>query len=157
MVHKDLHNVISFSDPSSTEEQAENRLTDNTVVRGVEQVHEPVPGPSSQAEPRQTSSDTDMTWVGKHPISHLRKLQHDDPDIGPILNAKLANTRPKTQDMVSRSPACRHYWILWDSLLVQDGALFKKFVKKDGSGEYLQVLVPKAIKPRHYAQARAYF
>ena len=30
--------------------------------------------------------------------------------------------------------------------MIQDGLLFKKFVKKDGSGEYLQFIVPKAMK-----------
>ena len=49
--------------------------------------------------------------------------------------------------MVSTSPACRHYWILWDSLHFERGLLFKKFTKKDGSGEYLQFLVPREMKP----------
>ena len=32
-------------------------------------------------------------------------------------------------------------------ILIQAGHLFKKFVKKDGSGEYLQFIVPRAMTP----------
>lgn len=44
--------------------------------------------------------------------------------------------------MVTRSPASSHFWILWDSLVLTDGLLFKKFLKRDGSGKYLQFIVP---------------
>lgn len=78
MVNKGLHNEIIFSDPASTEENAENRLTDSKVVRGVGQVHEPVPGPTSQVEPtqdtRQNSADTAMTWAGKKPNFGLTEV-----------------------------------------------------------------------------------
>ena len=48
--------------------------------------------------------------------------------------------------MVTKSPASRHYWILWDSLEVYNEVLFKRFVKKDGPGEYLQLIVPQSMK-----------
>ena len=48
--------------------------------------------------------------------------------------------------MASKSPADRHYWILWDSLLLKDGLLYRKFPKKDGSGEYTQFVVPRSLK-----------
>ena len=44
--------------------------------------------------------------------SELTKLQEGDPDIGPILRGKLANTKPSSQEMTVRSPAARHYWII---------------------------------------------
>ena len=54
--------------------------------------------------------------------------------------------RPSSKKMVTRSPACRHYWILWDSLILKDVILFKKLLKKDNSGEYLQYIVPSSMK-----------
>ena len=44
------------------------------------------------------------------------------------------------------SPASRHYWIIWDALILQDSLLCKKFIKKDGTGEYIQFIVPTAMK-----------
>ena len=54
--------------------------------------------------------------------------------------------RPSSQEMVTPSPVCRHYWILWDSLILKDGILFRKFLKKDNSSEYLQFIVPSSMK-----------
>ena len=50
------------------------------------------------------------------------------------------------QDMVTHSPATRHYWIIWDSLRLQDGILMKKFLKQDGTGEYQQFMVPRSMR-----------
>ena len=85
-------------------------------------------------------------WVEGQSSKDLQKLQLNDPDIGPILAAKLSDSRPKSQDMIPKSPACRHYWIIWDVLVIKDGILLKKFFKTDGTGDYLQFLVPRAMK-----------
>ena len=73
-------------------------------------------------------------------------MQKEDPDIGPILEAKILGDKLSSQKMVTRSTASRHYWILWDSLAVYDAILFKKLIKRDGSGEYLQFIVPSSMK-----------
>ena len=85
-------------------------------------------------------------WASTRPKGELGKLQREDPDIGPILSAKVTGNKPSSQDMVTCSPATRHYWILWDSLVVYDGILLKKFIKRDGSGEYLQFIVPLSMR-----------
>ena len=53
-----------------------------------------------------------------------------------------------SQEMVTRTPACRHYRILWDFPVVIDGILWKKFLRHDGSDEYLQFLVPFSMKKK---------
>ena len=73
-------------------------------------------------------------------------MQKEDPDIGPVLEAKILGDKFSSQEMVTRSTTSRHYWILWDSLAVYDGILFKKLIKRDGSGEYLQFIVPSSMK-----------
>ena len=85
-------------------------------------------------------------WASTRPKEELGKLQREDPDIGPILSAKVTGNKPSSQDMVTCSPATRHYWILWDSLVVYDGILLKKFIRRDGSGENLQFIVPLSMR-----------
>ena len=58
----------------------------------------------------------------------------------------MAGKRPSSQEMVTCSHATRHYWILWDSLVLRDGILLKRFFKQDGSGEYLQFIVPLVMR-----------
>ena len=86
-----------------------------------------------------------MTFrASTRPKEELGKLQREDPDIGPILPAKATGNKPSSQEMVTCSPATRHYEILWDSLVVYDGILL--FIKRDGSGEYLQFIVPLSMR-----------
>ena len=132
--------------------QIEQKMNENSVTaaRGVNQNTEPQPGPSCQSQDgakiQQNPAISAVAWAGDKSIGDLGRLQNGDPDIGLILRAKVEGDRPSGKEMVSRSPACRHYWILWDSLVVEEGLLFKKFIKKDGTGEYLQFIVPKAMK-----------
>ena len=132
--------------------QIEQKMNQNSVTaaRGVKQNTEPQPGPSCQSQDgakiQQNPAISAVAWAGDKSIGHLGRLQNGDPDIGPILRAKVEGNRPSGKEMVSRSPACRHYWILWDSLVIEEGLLLKKFIKRDGTGDYLQFIVPKAMK-----------
>ena len=81
-----------------------------------------------------------------HSKTELRKMQDRDPDIGPIYRWVTTGNRPHSNDITMESPETRHYWILWDSLKLVDGLLYKQFLKKDGTGEFLQFLVPKCLR-----------
>ena len=48
--------------------------------------------------------------------------------------------------MVDKSPATLHYWTIWELLFLKNGLQYKKFVKKDGSGEHQQLVAPKELK-----------
>ena len=114
-------------------------------MKVLEEAPEPDTSSDGNALERQQVSVLN-SWSNTRSASDLQKLQREDPDIGPILEAKGVGKRPSSQDMASRSPACRHYWILWDLLVVIDRLLFKKFIKQDGSGEYLQFITPSSMK-----------
>ena len=58
----------------------------------------------------------------------------------------MEGTRPTSQDMATKSPAARHYWVQWDVLEVHNNVIFKRFIKKDGSGECLQLRVSCSLK-----------
>ena len=66
-------------------------------------------------------------------------------DIGPVYKWMHSGSRPSSAQVEMESPATRHYWNLWDSLVMEDGCLYRKFYK-DGGNEYLQLLVPKQIR-----------
>ena len=45
-----------------------------------------------------------VSWFQGRSASELAKLQAEDPDIGPVLHGKLANTKPSSQDMALLDP-----------------------------------------------------
>ena len=146
MMHSELYKEII----TAQEEQTHITGSNSEEMIGVKCLKEkPKPGPSSQgaSHPSEPQRSNLLTfWANTRSAEDLQKLQREDSDIGPIINAKLKDKRPTSQDMVTCSPATRHYWILWDLLVIQDGILMKKFLKHDGTGEFLQFVVPTSLK-----------
>jgi len=85
----------------------------------------------------------------------LRKKQMNDPDIGCVIKWIESGKRPFGPDVVSASPVSRHYWNYWHSLSLKNGLLFRKFSKKDGTGEYFQFIVPRSMKSEVMHQVHA--
>ena len=44
--------------------------------------------------------------------------------------------------MATKSPAARHYWILWDDLYLNNGVLCRRFEKMHGADSFIQVIAP---------------
>ena len=148
MFHMGLFPVLTEEKSAEPTEEVGVPKAEEKVVREAKEA-EPQPGTSSQPDrtPRLTRQSVQYTpWASGWTTPELQTLQLDDPDIGPILQAKLTDEKPGSKEMVCKSPACRHYWILWDLLTVHQGLLFKKFLKKDGTGEYQQFVVPRVLK-----------
>ena len=76
----------------------------------------------------------------------LAAKQLQDLDLELIIRAKISNRRPAREEMESKSPACRHYWILWESLFLKEGVLCKAFSKQNNTGEFIQVVVPRHLR-----------
>ena len=129
-------------------EVVERKEVEQNVLKGV--TDGATPGTSAHDSYGKEASDSTVeivtSWFNNRSTAELLRLQEEDEDIGPISRAFRNNKRPSKQDMASKSPAARHYWILWDSLLLKDGLLYRKFPKKDGSGEYMQFVVPRSLK-----------
>ena len=146
MVHSSIYKEIMAAQSELTvaAEAKGNKAENAKCLKEV-----PEPGPSSRSDVETSEAKQSIAtsfWASSRSVEELRKLQREDPDIGPIVEAKLEGKRPSSQDMVTHSPATRHYWIIWDSLILQDGVLVKKYLKQDGTGEYLQFLVPRSIR-----------
>lgn len=148
MFHMGLFPALTEGKAEDTSDEREGPKSEEKVVREAKEA-EPQPGQSNQPDenPRLTRQSVLYTpWANGWTTAELQTLQFEDPDIGPILQAKLTGEKPGNKEMVCKSPACRHYWILWDLLTVHQGLLFKKFLKKDGTGEYQQFVVPRVLK-----------
>ena len=86
------------------------------------------------------------SWAPPYNSGKLRELQLKDKDIGVVLRWKEEGKRPDGSEVCKTSPASRHYWIYWDSLVVRDGVLYRRFDRQDGSGRHLQLIVLEKIR-----------
>ena len=86
------------------------------------------------------------TWLEGYSAEVVHDTQLSDPDISLVMSAIKDETRPSVSEMLGRSPAARHYWIIWGSLFLQDGMLAKKFKKENDTGEYTQLIVPRSLR-----------
>ena len=76
----------------------------------------------------------------------LSKRQKDDPDIKFVYENMLKGTkRPESSEAVTKSPAARHYWLIWDSLKMSNGLIYKECFSKKGDSKYFQLLVPRSL------------
>ena len=126
--------------------ETEEDITNDKLIRAIS---EPKPGPSSMPEEKGNQSVGDQTnwsWASEQNQSTIRSLQYEDPDISPILQAKIQDCKPSASTMARYSPATRHYWIIWDVLETKDGILYKRFNRKNGCGSHTQLLVPDSMK-----------
>ena len=149
MLYESWYKKVAASELIQKEATTQGDVPLAGVVRGICQEAEPEPGQSTGKELSRTERRKEncfVPWTGGHSVNDLKLLQREDLDIGPILAAKLAGTMPSSRDMVSSSPASRHYWVLRDLIFLEHGLLYKKFLKRDGSGEHRQFIVPKSLK-----------
>ena len=59
-----------------------------------------------------------------------------------IISAKQENKRPSRKDISSESPLMKSYWAQWDSLLLVNGCLYRKWESEDGKTERNLIVVP---------------
>ncbi|GBM28864.1 hypothetical protein AVEN_30622-1 [Araneus ventricosus] len=58
----------------------------------------------------------------------IQKAQLEDPTMKPILEKKLNSAdRPSWQKIALESPATKQYGVLWDSLHLKDGVLYRRW------------------------------
>ena len=114
MMHDSLYQQIIQSKkekPVGIKGESEN-------VRSLKEMPEAGPSSKDSSESIEREQDKVTTfWASTRSLQDLCRLQREDTDIGPIATAMESGKRPASQEMVTRSPACRHYWILLDSLI----------------------------------------
>ncbi|KAH3694256.1 hypothetical protein DPMN_081696 [Dreissena polymorpha] len=77
----------------------------------------------------------------------MAAMKNEDRDIETIARAEYATKKPDNIEMVDESPESRHYWIIWDQLLVKEGELYRRG-RCDSltSQTNLQLVTPKKIR-----------
>ena len=144
MMHEQHYKEVVAKSPEHAEPREQAQVIQ--AVRHADQ-EVSVPGTSTETDGLVASTTVPVTpWFQSKSLLELKMMQEEDPDIEPVHKGMTNDREPSSQDMAVKSPAARHYWILWDSLVLQDGLLGKMFVKKDGTGEHMQFIIPKALK-----------
>ena len=73
-------------------------------------------------------------------------MQEQDHNIGPLYRLLVTGKRPISSDVQMESTETRYYLLLWESLQLIEGLVFREFHKKDGTGNFLQFLVPQLLR-----------
>ena len=94
---------------------------------------------------RGTSAEV-TPWFQGHSNLELSIMQNEDGDISLVKNWMRAGKRPPSGDVVQHSPAVRHMWLDWPLLKMEDDILVRSYTKHDGTGKYLQFVVPEKLR-----------
>jgi transposase InsO family protein len=95
---------------------------------------------------RKVTTRAKSSWSLPYDMKDLEKQQSNDPNINPIVTWLKQGVRPYGPEVHNSSPETRHYWNSWDSLKLENGLLYRTFVRKNGSGQYQQLIVPKECR-----------
>ncbi|CAF4895233.1 unnamed protein product [Pieris macdunnoughi] len=80
-------------------------------------------------------------WCGKL----IQEEQQQDSDIKPILDwMKSSAIKPRWNDVASTSTTTKSYWAQWDSLVLHNGVLCRKWENTRGDASHLQLVVPRS-------------
>ena len=78
----------------------------------------------------------------------LRLAQEQDEDVGPVLGWVVASQRPNWTVLQGHSDATRVLCAQWDSLVVKEGILYRRFHSPDGATKFLQIVLPSVLRER---------
>lgn len=88
---------------------------------------------------------TDLSNEWKETLQHA---QQNDADIKPIFDwIKAGAPKPKWSDVAAMSSITKSYWAQWNSLVIQEGVLCRKWENARGDNCHLQMVVPRAKVP----------
>ncbi|XP_070172331.1 protein NYNRIN-like [Polyergus mexicanus] len=79
---------------------------------------------------------------GLENLGNWRKDQLEDPAIAKILLGKEKDQRPSWQEIVSENLFSKIYWSQWDSLVLKNGVLFRKWESPNLQTSVFQIVVP---------------
>ncbi|XP_073815088.1 uncharacterized protein [Musca autumnalis] len=77
--------------------------------------------------------ESDQNWATE---------QRKDPVLSKIIAAKEGDQRPSQKDIASESHILKSYWAQWNSLLLKDGSLYRRWESEDGKTKRNLIVVP---------------
>ena len=73
-------------------------------------------------------------------------MQEQDQNIGPLHKWLVTGNRLTLSEVQMESTKTRYYLLLWESLRLIGRLVYREFHKKDGTGKFLQYLVPQLLR-----------
>ena len=109
-------------------------------VSAVRRNREKRPRVGKKAQHHVNSVQFEAAWTTEEMV----EAQRTDPDIAPILRAKVdGDQRPTWEDISIESPATKSYWAEWDRLYLRGDLLYRKWESNDGRFYRFQLVLPK--------------
>ncbi|GFV84434.1 protein NYNRIN [Trichonephila clavipes] len=107
-------------------------------------VNQKDPCRTSVTESKKVCSNRKASADENGDVHSKRPYQLADPEIKPIIEFKeSSDEKPSCQDIAPFHPTTKHYWALWDSLLLINGVLYRKWQSDDGKTFRWQLILPK--------------
>lgn len=76
-------------------------------------------------------------------LESIAAAQRDDENLRPLLNV---TSRPDWKDVQSSSEETRALWAQFDSLIMQNNVLYRKYYSSAGGVQHLQIVMPTALR-----------
>lgn len=77
----------------------------------------------------------------------LRSKQEEDPDLKVLIDLlEVSGERPDWSNVAPGSEKMKVLWAQWESLIIEDGLLYRKFESVDGRETKLQLIVPESLQ-----------
>jgi len=79
-------------------------------------------------------------------LDEIRVAQTEDDNLLPVIQALLEQKQPASADLRQYPEEARVLLTQWDSMVLQDGTLYRKFHYPDGTVNFLQIVLPTRLR-----------
>lgn len=120
--------------------------TKEEEIRAVQE--EPKPGTSKTPMRTLQNPVNQLCWLEFYTPDMMSTEQKEDPDLSRVIDGLEKSERPSNNELADKSPATRHYFLIWESLLLQEGVLYRTSRSKDGMRASKQLVVPSELRSK---------
>jgi len=106
----------------------------------------PMPDSSTNDAAMRVQAITAMPEPPSIMLNDIRTAQAADDNLLPVTQALLDQKRPAHADIRQYPEEARALLAQWDSLVIQDGILYRKFHYPDGTVNFLQIVLPVKLR-----------
>ena len=97
-------------------------------------------------------ASTTQTAEQPESTADLQHAQEEDCDISPVLDWLKTGTRPPWSEVAPHSETTKCYWAQWESLMLRDGVVYRRWESPAGDRVILQLVVPKKLQKEIFLQ-----
>jgi len=82
----------------------------------------------------------------------IREAQHKDDSISTVIQYLKAGAPPNNLDLRSMPEECKVLLAQWDSLLVRDYVLCRRYYHRDGTTKFLHLVLPGSLRLQYVSR-----